>query len=108
MRILLDESIPRRLGKLIVGHDVTTVVDRGWSGARNGELLERAQSEFQVFVTVDQNLAQQQDLRQYGLLVVVLIARTNRLEDLGPLVPELLDSLAQPGASPTVLGGPRR
>lgn len=103
MRILLDESVPRRLAGIITGHDVTTVVDVGWAGTQNGELLKLASAEFDVFVTVDKNLPQQQQLSQYAIVVVVLDAMTNRLEDLGPLVPSLLDVLTGPISSPIVL-----
>ena len=103
MRVLLDESVPRRLSGLITGHDVTTVVGHGWAGMRNGELLERASQEFDVFVTVDKNLPRQQDLARYSVVVVVLDAVTNRLADLRPLVPQLLAVLNDLPPSPVVL-----
>jgi hypothetical protein len=89
----LDESVPRRLAPLIAGHDVTTVADRGWAGMRNGELLAHASSEFEVLVTVDKNLPMQQDLARHAVSVVILDARSNRLDDLAPLVPQLVDTL---------------
>ena len=55
MRILLDEDIPRRLGALILGHEVTTVQRCGWAGIKNGKLLALAADTFDVFVTMDQN-----------------------------------------------------
>lgn len=106
MRVLLDESVPRPLSQLIAGHDVTTVVEHGWAGMRNGELLQRASDEFEVFVTVDKNLPQQQDLQRYSVAVVILAATTNRLEDLKPLVPQLLAALESVPSSPTVLSVP--
>jgi len=90
VRLLLDESIPRRLAKHLTGVEVDTVHDRGWSGLKNGELLRTAEPEYDVFVTVDQNLQYQKNLRGFEIGVVVLVARTNRLEDLLPLVPNLL------------------
>ena len=39
MRILLDECVPRPLKRELLGHDVHTVPEMGWSGKRNGELL---------------------------------------------------------------------
>jgi predicted nuclease of predicted toxin-antitoxin system len=56
MRILLDESLPRRLHRIFSGHEIVTVVDAGWSGAKNGELLQWAAARFDVFVTADQNV----------------------------------------------------
>jgi len=42
MRVLLDECVPRALGKELVGHDVITVVEAGWAGVKNSELLQLA------------------------------------------------------------------
>jgi predicted nuclease of predicted toxin-antitoxin system len=95
VRVLLDESVPRRLSTLISGQDVITVAEHGWSGMRNGELLELASREFDVFVTVDKNLPRQQDLSRFPILVVILDANTNRLEDLRPLVPQLTRVLSE-------------
>ena len=39
-----------------------TVPQVGWAGIKNGELLSRAQSQFDAFVTVDRNLAFQQNI----------------------------------------------
>jgi predicted nuclease of predicted toxin-antitoxin system len=36
MKVLLDECLPRKLGRLLVGHEVTTVQEAGWSGVTNG------------------------------------------------------------------------
>ena len=73
---------------------------QGWAGLKNGELLRRAAADmFDVFVTADQNLQFQQNLSGAPLGVVVLVARSNALEDLLPLVPPLLRAVrnARPG-----------
>jgi len=57
---------------------------------KNGELLQRASGQFDVFVTADQNLQYQQNLSKLPIAVVVLVARSNRMESLRPLVPSLL------------------
>jgi hypothetical protein len=93
----LDECVDRRLAADIRGHDVTTVPEAGWAALTNGELLARAQSEFDAFVTVDRNLPFQQRLSRFAIAVVVLRARSNRLVDLRALIPELL--VALPGAT---------
>ena len=72
MRILLDECIDRRFAKELEGHEVMTVPQVGWAGIKNGELLTRAQSKFDAFVTVDRNLAFQQNIPQFTIAVVVL------------------------------------
>src|SRR5437763_14593581 len=98
MRILLDESLPRRLGSIVACHDVATVVEAGWSGVENGELLQLAATRFDVFVTADQNLQYQQNLSALPITVAVLVALDNRLESLRPAATELLARL---GSLPT-------
>jgi hypothetical protein len=93
VRVLLDECVDRRLAREISGHQAQTVPRMGWAGKRNGDLLNLAAAQFDVFVTVDQDLPKQHDISQYNLAVIVLVARSNRLADLQPLVPRLLASL---------------
>lgn len=94
MRVLLDESLPRKLALELSGHAVQTVQKQGWAGLTNGELLRRATSDFDVLVTGDQNLEYQQNLTKLSIAVVVLVAKNNRIETLRPLVPSLLAALA--------------
>lgn len=76
----------------------------GWVSIENGELLARASLAFDVFVTVDRNLAFQQNLAALPMPVVILSARTNRLADLKPLIPRLLAAIdtVKPGTVVTV------
>jgi hypothetical protein len=99
VRVLVDECIDWRLSRDIVGHEVKTARQMGWSTIRNGELLASAAREFDAFVTVDRNLSFQQKLPAFSIAVVVLRAKTNRLSDLRPLVPDLLAAIptAKPG-----------
>lgn len=91
MRVLLDESLPPQLVRELTGHTLLTVAEQGCKGLKNSELLGRALAEgFEVFVTADQNLEYQQNLAKLGVGVVVLVARTNPLVDLKPLVPDVL------------------
>jgi len=100
VRVLLDECVDWRLSRAIVGHDVKTARQMGWLTLKNGELLALASVAFDAFVTVDRNLSFQQNLGAWQLAFIVLQARTNRLSDLMPLVPELLVAIdaAKPGA----------
>jgi hypothetical protein len=93
VRLLLDECVDRGLAREIAGHEVTTVPDAGWASAQNGELLALAQKRFDAFITTDRNLAFQQRLANFSIAIVILRARTNRLADLRPLVPKLLQIL---------------
>ena len=84
---------PQRLQTLIAGHEVITVPDAGWAGIKNGELLEKAAALFDLFLTVDRNLAFQQDSSSLPIPVVVLKSTSTKFRDLAPLVPRLLQLL---------------
>ena len=93
MRILLDESLPRDLVQLITGHEVSTVRNEGWASIKNGKLLALAGTRFDVFLTADRNLEFQQNLTTLPLAVVVLICHRTRVQNIVPLIPELLELL---------------
>lgn len=93
MRLLLDESLPRRLSRELLGHTVTTVTQAGWTGLENGELLRVAAEKFDVFLTADRNIEYQQNVRTLPLAVIVLVARNNTFETLRRLVTEVLNRL---------------
>lgn len=88
-RILLDECIDRRLGTALKPYQAKTVPKMGWAGFKNGQLLTRAQADFDVFITVDRNLSFQQNVSRYKIAVIVLKSPSNRLQDLLPLVPRV-------------------
>jgi predicted nuclease of predicted toxin-antitoxin system len=94
MRILLDESLPIELRDELPQHSIRSVQEMGWSALKNGELLRRAVDEFDVFVTADQNLQYQQNVKALPIAVAVLVAKSNRIQSLKPLVPALLSALA--------------
>jgi hypothetical protein len=104
VKIFLDECVDWRLARDMVGHDVKTARQMGWTTIKNGELLALAAAQFDVFVTVDRSLSFQQNLVAFSIAVVVLQAKTNRLADLRPLVPSLLSVIrsAPIGAVQTV------
>ncbi|MEP6678564.1 MAG: DUF5615 family PIN-like protein, partial [Betaproteobacteria bacterium] len=91
---LLDESLPRRLRRAFAGHDVVTVVEAGWSGVENGELLQLAATRFDIFVTAEQNLQFQQNLSALPITVAILIAPDNKLESLHEAAAELRSRIA--------------
>lgn len=104
MKLLIDECIDQKLAKAFTEHEVRTVPQMGWAGIKNGQLLSLAQTEFDVFITVDRNLPFQQNLPQFDIAIVVLSAPSNRLADLQPLVPQILEVLsrAEKGKATTV------
>ncbi|MFZ2651091.1 MAG: DUF5615 family PIN-like protein [Burkholderiaceae bacterium] len=95
MRILLDESVPGRLGPLLVGHTATTVQRRGWASAENGKLLALAADEFDVLLTADKGMEYQQNLATLPMSILIVVARSNRIEDLAPAIPTILAALAE-------------
>jgi predicted nuclease of predicted toxin-antitoxin system len=106
MRVVLDECLPKRLTRELPGHEVCTVQQMGWIGISNGKLLALIHGQFDAFITVDSNLAYQQNLSTLPVAVVVLRAQSNKIEDIRPLLPGLLAALAilKPGDL-RVLGG---
>ncbi len=113
MRVLLDENLPHDLASELTGHDVSTVQGLGWSGIKNGELLRQATGKIDVFLTMDRNLELQQKLSGLSFGIVVIRARSNRVEHLRPLVGEILAVLGHVdagkvqhiGASPAFAAG---
>lgn len=93
MRVLLDESLPKKLGFLLEGHFVRTVQQMGFAGLANGKLLTAAASDFDVLVTGDQNMEYQQNQTALAMSVIILVAPSNKMESFVPLVPNLLGAL---------------
>lgn len=106
MRVLLDECIDRRFAAEIPGHELSTVPQAGWASVKNGDLLALAAERFDVFVTVDRNLSFQQRLPRFSIAVIVLRAPSNRLVDLRPLAPKLLDAIPAAKAGEVTWVGP--
>jgi hypothetical protein len=97
MKILLDESLPRKLkNDFSSDYEVWTVRDKEWLGKKNGALLKLMIEEgFNVFVTVDRNLPYQQNVEQLPLTICVLCTTDNRREILSLLIPILFRRLAE-------------
>jgi predicted nuclease of predicted toxin-antitoxin system len=99
VRVLLDECTPRKLRRELPEHEVRTVSEMGWSGTKNGALLRRASAEFDVLLTVDSNMEYQQNMTEVPIAIVVLVARSNDVNVLRALMPEVRQLLLsmQPG-----------
>ncbi len=63
--------MPRALKKNLSEHEVSTVQSMGWAGVKNGELLKRADQQFDVFLTADQSLRHQQNLKRFKISIIV-------------------------------------
>ena len=95
MRVLLDEQLPRQLAPYFVGHAVRTVPQEGWAGLENGALLTNAEDAlFEVLITGDKNMQFQQNIAKRKLGVLVMVAKSNAIEDLLPVVPNALAALS--------------
>ncbi len=97
MKILLDESLPRKIrNDFSTGHEVFTVRDQGWLGKKNGELLTlMVEAKFNLFITVDRNLRYQQNLEQLPFTIIILWAKDNRRATLSPLIPRIFERLME-------------
>ena len=96
MKLLLDESVPRRLALYFPeSFTLRTVQEMGWTGADNGLLLSLAAGrEFAAVITVDRGIEHQQNADALPIPVVIMSAARNRLQDLQPLVPGVVSVLS--------------
>ena len=94
MKILLDECVPWPMHRLLGHHSCTNVQAQSWGGIKNGELLQRAEAEFDLFITSDQNIRYQQNLA--GRNIAVLELSTNdigRIEAAASLIQAAVDGI---------------
>ena len=104
-RVLLDENLDWRLkSSFDTSVDVSTVRDKGWDGLENGELLQVAESEFDVLVTLDRNLQYQQHIAELDLAIILISCRTSRRSDIEPVMPAVNRAVqeSRPGTVTTV------
>lgn len=97
MKILLDESLPRKLkNDFGTEHEIWTVRDKGWLSKKNGELLGLMINDgFELFVTADQNLQYQQRVENLQIRIAVLRGKDNTRSTLQKLIPLLIDKLKE-------------
>lgn len=99
VRVLLDNCVPHGLRHELSGHDVQTARFAGLEGLTDPSLLAAMAGVFDVLVPCDQGIPWQSKIDRGSIAVVMLCAATNRLADLRPLVPALIEVLksVQPG-----------
>jgi predicted nuclease of predicted toxin-antitoxin system len=95
MRILLDECLPKQLKRELRGHTVAMVTEMGWSGIKNGALLDLAEPHFDVFMTVDRGMPHQQNIGTRNIALVLFRAKSNSIQSLRPLIPDAERALSQ-------------
>ena len=91
MNILLDECVPWPLRKLLAQHTCQTAQQMGWKSVKNGELLALAEGKFDLFITSDQSLVYQQNLR--GRRIAILQLSTNKLRPIQAAAAQLRDAV---------------
>ena len=101
MRILIDACLPVQFKHQISWENVKTTRELGWHKMKNGDLLKIAEKEFDVLITMDKSIPNQQYLSKYRIGVIILRAKTNRLVDLLPFVSEIINQLSnvEPGVA---------
>lgn len=83
-RLLVDECVPRRLVRALADLNPLTVQDLGWTGVKNGSLLELATDRFDVLFTVDRNFAGVEETVPHPIGIVLLVVRSTDFDRLLP------------------------
>ena len=94
MKLLLDECVVRDLKKDLAEHEVSTVVEAGFGGLENGQLLRAAAGKYDVLITVDRSLPYQQNIDSLQIAVIILTSTGITYADIKPLVPKILNQLS--------------
>ena len=94
MKILLDECVTKHLKPHLIGHQVLTVRELGWSGVKNGKLMTLCtENNFDILLTIDKNLQHQQNLDKYPITIVIFNSYTSKVEELIEFLPEFESQL---------------
>lgn len=88
-KLLLDECVPKKLIRYFPEHEIKTVGQMKWNGKKNGELLSRAEQEFDVLITVDKNIKYQQNFINYQISLIVLDVTNTHLDSIIPLIEDI-------------------
>jgi hypothetical protein len=93
MKILLDECVPWPMDRLLTSHECRTAQQCGWGGLKNGQLLQKAENQFDLFITSDQNLRYQQNLGERKIATLEL--STNKLRRIEAAAETIRPAVAQ-------------
>jgi predicted nuclease of predicted toxin-antitoxin system len=93
MRVVLDSCVPRTLAPLLVGCSVETTRRMRLENLDDGPLLDALAGRCELFLTVDANMRFQQSMASRPFAIAILRVLSNRLEDIAPLVPDVLQRL---------------
>ena len=100
MKILIDECLPAALKEHVIalGNECQTVRQAGFGSKKNGELLVLAEGRWDVLLTSDRNIKYQQNMTGRTVSIVILCSKSNRMQDLLPLMPAFAQALLCIGA----------
>ena|SRR5215203_5219310 len=94
MKILLDECVTKKLKQHLTEFEVKTVVEMEWCGLKNGHLLRAAiEEKFDILLTIDKNIAFQQNMSSYEIAVVVFDAQRSKIENLVEFLPKFKEQI---------------
>ena len=90
MRVLIDACLPVQFKDHLPFPGVATTRELGWQNKQNGDLLAVAEHQFDVLLTMDKQIPDQNLLSRFSIGLLIIRARSNRLADLLPLVPSII------------------
>jgi len=93
MKLLLDECVTRTLKRDLARHEVLTAIEAGFTGLKNGALLQAASGRFDVLITVDRNLEYQQNIKRLQIAVLIVVAEGITYDHLKPMVSQIEEAL---------------
>jgi hypothetical protein len=95
MRVLIDECLPAGLRESVaaMGHECETVRRAGYGAKKNGELLSLMEGRWDVLLTNDRNIKYQQNMGGRNVSILILCAKSNRIQELLPLMPACAQAL---------------
>lgn len=94
MKILLDECVTRKLKQSLTEFEVKTVKEMGFSGLKNGALLNEAQNAgFDILLSVDKNMNAQQNTSKYEIAIVVLDVLKSGIKYFEKLIPVFISRI---------------
>ena len=94
MKILFDQGTPLPLKNHLVGHEIQTAFELGWSALDNGDLIALAEESFDLLITTDQQLRYQRNLSGRKLAIVVLMTTSwPRVEKQAAEVREIVEQI---------------
>ena len=94
MKILLDECVTKRLKTYLRQHEVSTVTQKGWSGLKNGMLLQNAvEDNFDLLLTIDKNILYQRKVENYDIIIVVFDTPSSSIDYVSKFIPRFTEML---------------